>query len=68
MSSIAKVTEITAQSPDGFEHAIRTGVERLNKTIRNLQSVWIKDQEVVLDGGKIKNFRVTMKVTFLVED
>jgi flavin-binding protein dodecin len=66
--SIAKITEVTAQSPDGFEQAIRQGVERLNATLRNLQSVWIKDQEIVLRDGKISAYRVTMKVTFVLDE
>jgi dodecin len=65
--SIAKITEITAQSPDGFDQAIRHGLERLNETLRNVQSVWIKNQEIVLQDGSVRAYRVTMKVTFVLE-
>lgn len=65
--SIAKVTEITAQSPDGFERAIQHGIERAAKTIHNIQSAWIKDQELVIESGKPRQYRVTMKVTFLLD-
>jgi flavin-binding protein dodecin len=66
--SIAKVTEITAQSPDGFDQAIRHGIERINDSLRNVQSVWIKDQEIVLHDGSVRAYRVTMKITFVLED
>jgi dodecin len=66
--SIAKITEITAQSPNGFEHAIRHGIERINETLRNVQSVWIKNQEIVLQDGSVRAYRVTMKITFVLED
>jgi flavin-binding protein dodecin len=66
--SIGKTTEITAQSPDGFEQAIRHGIERLTQTVRNVQSVWVKDQEIVLHNGSVRAYRVTMKATFVLED
>lgn len=66
--TIAKVTEITAQSSEGFEQAIREGIARITKTIRNVQSVWIKDQEISLQDGSIRAYRVNMKVTFVLED
>jgi dodecin len=66
--SIAKITEITAQSPDGFDQAIRHGIERLNASLRNVQSVWVKSQEIVLKDGSVRAYRVTMKVTFVLED
>lgn len=66
--SIAKITEVTTQSPDGFDQAIRHGIERLNATLRNVQSVWIKDQEIVLRDGSVSAYRVTMKVTFVLDD
>lgn len=65
--SIAKITEITAQSPEGFDQAIRHGIERINETLRNVQSVWIKDQEILLHDGSIRSYRVTMKITFILE-
>ena len=66
--SIAKITEVTAQSPDGFDQAIRHGIERINQSLRNVQSVWIKDQEIVLHDGSVRAYRVTMKITFVLED
>ncbi|NOZ61046.1 MAG: dodecin domain-containing protein [Calditrichaeota bacterium] len=66
--TVAKVTEITASSTKSFEDAIRTGVERANKTLKNVQGAWIKEQKVKVEDGKIKEFRVTMKVTFVLTD
>jgi len=67
--SIAKITEISAASPKSFEDAIREGVKRASKTIKHLKSVWVKEQEAVIgDNGELTEFRVIMKVTFVVED
>jgi dodecin len=66
--SVAKVTEITAQSPKGFEDAIRLGLTRASKTIHNMQSAWVKDQEVLLDPkGQISAYRVNLKITFVLD-
>ncbi|MGH7450193.1 MAG: dodecin family protein [bacterium] len=66
--SVARVTEITSSSPKSFDDAINTGVERANKTLQNVKGAWIKEQKVVVDGGKIVEYRVTMKVTFVLKD
>ena len=67
--SVARITEISAESPKGFDDAVRQGIERANQTLRNVRSAWIEDQEVMLDGnGKITEYRVHMKVTFVLED
>lgn len=69
MSSVARVSEISARSEKSFEDAVKTGVERASKTLRNLKSAWIKEQEVTLGAdGKITGYEVTMKVTFVLED
>jgi flavin-binding protein dodecin len=67
--SIAKITEISAQSSQSFEDAIKQGIARASKTIRNIQSAWIKEHQVVVDAqGQLTDYRVTMKITFLLED
>ena len=67
--SVAKVTEIIASSPTSFDDAIKTGVARAHKTLKNLRSAWIKNQQILLDDeGQIKEYRVQMKVTFVIED
>jgi flavin-binding protein dodecin len=66
--SVAKVTELSSTSTKSFEDAINVGLERANKTIRNIRSAWIKEQQVRLDKGKIVEFQVNMMVTFVLED
>lgn len=66
--SVAKVTEIIASSSKGFDDAIEQGVKRANKTLKNIKSVWIKDQKALVDDGKITEYRVTMKVSFVLKD
>jgi flavin-binding protein dodecin len=66
--SVARVTEITASSPKSFDDAVRFGIERANKTLENVQGAWIKEQKVVVQNGNIVEYRVTMKVTFVLKD
>jgi flavin-binding protein dodecin len=67
--SIARVTEIKSSSAESFDDAIRTGVLRAHKTLKNVKSAWIQNQEVFLDEkGKIVEYRVQMKVTFILLD
>jgi dodecin len=66
--SIAKVIEISSRSPEGFDDAVRRGLERASKTVNNISGAWIKEQKVDVDeeSGKITAFRVDMKVTFIM--
>ena len=66
--AVARITEIIAGSPKGFKDAIEQGIERANKTLKNVEGAWIKDQSIILDKGKIKEYRVVMKVTFVLYD
>jgi len=66
--SVAKVIEITANSPESFEDAIKRGIERAQKTIDDVKGAWIKEQKVVVENGKIIEFRVDMKVTFILHE
>lgn len=66
--SVAKVMEISSRSPESFEHAIKSGLERAKKTVDNIQGAWVKEQKVELENGDIKNFRVDMKITFILND
>jgi dodecin len=70
MSSVARVTEISARSETSFEDAVKVGIERASETLRGLRSAWIKEQEVTLDPGtgQITGYEVVMKVTFVLED
>lgn len=65
--SVAKVTEIIASSNKSFEDAVNTGVKRASKTINNITGAWVKDQQVVVKKGKVTEYRVTMKLTFVLK-
>ena len=66
--SVARVTEISARSDRSFEAAINEGIERSHKTLRNVKSAWIKEQQVDIEDGHIVGYRVNMLVTFILED
>lgn len=66
--SVARITEISASSSKSFEGAVKNGIERANKTLKNVKGAWVKDQQVVVDDGKVTEYRVLMKVTFVLED
>jgi len=66
--SVARVTEIVAGSPSSFDDAIKVGVARAAKTLDNVRGAWVQDQELVLDGASIKEYRVHLKVTFILND
>lgn len=66
--SIARTTEITASSDKSFEDAIKKGIKRYQKTIDNVEGAWVKEQKVVVEDGDVTEFRVTMKVTFVLKD
>ena len=66
--SVAKVTEIIASSSKDFEDAVKQGIKRANKTLRNVKSAWVKDQKVCVKDGKITEYRVTLKVTFILKN
>ncbi|MDJ0614175.1 MAG: dodecin family protein [Rhizobiaceae bacterium] len=66
--SVARVTEIIASSKKGFDDAVEVGIKRASKTLKNVSGAWVKDQRVICDDGKIKEYRVTLKVTFVLND
>ena len=66
--SVAKVTEISATSTKGFEAAIKSGITRACKTLKNVKGAWVNGQKVEIENGKITNYRVDLKVTFVLED
>ena len=65
--SVAKVSEITSSSPKSFDDAIREGIARANETLDNVKGAWISEQKVVVNGGKVTEYRVTMRVTFVLK-
>ena len=66
--SVARVTEISAGSPNSFDDALRAGIARAAKTLDNVTGAWIQDQEVVVGDGSIKEYRVHLKITFILND
>ena len=66
--SVARVTEITASSPKGFEDAVRVGLRRAEKTLEHVKGAWIQDQEVIVEDDEIVEYRVHMKATFILND
>ena len=65
--SVARVTELSATSQTGFEDAINQGVERATSTLRNVESAWIKDMNVMIENDEIAAYKVNMAVTFVLE-
>ena len=66
--SVARVTEVISSSSKSFDDAVSQGIERANKTLHNVTSAWVKDQSVVVKDGKVAEYRVNLKVTFVLDD
>jgi flavin-binding protein dodecin len=67
-NSVAKVSEISARSDKSFEDAIKIGLARASKTLRGVNSAWVKEQRVDVENGQIKGYQVNMMVTFVLDD
>lgn len=65
--SVAKIIEISAESPDGFEAAIREGLRKAAETVKGIKSAWVEGQQVEVKNGNVANYRVHLKVTFVLE-
>ena len=66
--TVATVTEISATSPDSFEAAVQEGVNRANKTLRNVEGAWVKDMNVMIEDGGITGYKVNLEITFVLEE
>lgn len=66
--SVARVTEIIASSKKSFEKAVENGIERATKTLKNVSGAWVESQKVIIEDGQITEYRVALKVTFVLED
>lgn len=66
--SVAKVIEISAESPESFEAAVREGVERASKTVENIRGAWVKEMQAKVKDGKVVGYRVDLKITFVLSD
>jgi dodecin len=66
--SIARVTELSAISEQGFEDAIQQAVSRATKTLRGVEGCWVKDMNVMIEDGNIVGYKVNVEITFQLED
>ena len=66
--SVARVTEIKATSTKSFEDAVRIGVRRASKTLDNVKAAWVAEQDVAVEDGEVSEYRVLLKVTFILKD
>jgi dodecin len=66
--SVARVIEISANSGESFEDALRQGVARATQTLRNVRSAWVKEQEIQIEDGEVTGYKVNMLVTFVLDD
>jgi flavin-binding protein dodecin len=65
--SVARITEISAKSSTSFEDAIQEGIQRATTTLRNVQSAWIKEQQVNIENEQVASYQVNMLITFVLE-
>ena len=66
--SVAKIIEISAESPESFDDATRKGIERAERSVENVRGAWVSEQKVNVENGKITSYRVDLKVTFVLKD
>jgi len=66
--TVARVTEISATSEQSFEDAINQGVQRATSTLRNVESAWVKDMNVLIQDGNIRGYKVNLAITFVLDD
>ena len=67
MSTVARITTISSRSPESFDHAVREGIERAQATLRGIKGAWVSEEKVEVEDGKITEFRVTLRVSFVLE-
>jgi hypothetical protein len=65
--SVAKVVEVTASSPTSFEDAVKNGIEKAGETLRGIKGAWVSEEKVDVEDGKITEFRVTLRISFVLE-
>jgi len=66
--SVAKVTEITSSSPKSFDDAVQIGITRASKTLQNIKGAWVKGLKIDVENNRITNYRVDMKISFILKD
>ncbi len=66
--TVARITEITSTSTKSFDDAVKSGIDRATKTLKNVSGAWVQDQEVIVSKDRISEYRVRLKVTFILTD
>lgn len=66
--SLAKIVEISSESRESFEDAINEGIQTASKTVQNIKGAWVKEQQVVVEDGKVVKYRVDLKITFVLDE
>ena len=66
--SVARVIELSASSDQGFEDAINQGVQRATSTLRNVESAWVKDMNVMIENNQVREYKVNLAITFVLEE
>lgn len=66
--AIAKVTEVISSSKKSFDDAVENGIERASKTLKGISGAWVADQKVTVNDGKIEEYRVVLKISFVLDD
>ncbi len=65
--SVAKTVELSAESPDSFEDAIKVGIAKAGETLHNIEGAYVKEQKAIVSGGQVTGYRVHMQITFVVD-
>lgn len=65
--AVAKVIEITASSPTSFAEAVKVGISKASETVHGIRSAWVSEEHVVVENNEVTEFRVTMRVTFILD-
>jgi len=66
--TVAKITEISSSSKKSFDDAVEVGIERASKTLKGIQGAWVNEMKVTVKNGKVHEYRVNLRVTFVLED
>jgi flavin-binding protein dodecin len=65
--SVAKVVEVSASSPTSFEDAIKSGIDKAGESLRGIKGAWVSEEKVDVEDGKIVAYRVTLRISFVLE-
>lgn len=66
--SVAKIIEISSESSESFDDAVRQGIAKASKTVKKIKGAWVSEQKVKVEGGKVVAYQVNLRITFVLED